>query len=178
VNRSDHFPLEVFRSYFEQEDEDVMNSLISTAFWCICRSHGVNHAKSNAAKGAAKQEVGKTSPQLLESSSASGAEIIEDSAATFKPDLVTQFQGDPKEYMSTFAADISRILSAIPLLNSNVVIGLPVEGHLSPEQAHAVVTAAVKLDASARNSLPLTCCAWQGNPITQLQPFRFQWNFF
>lgn len=66
--------------------------------------------------------------------------------------------------MRDFEEDVKDVLGAMPLLDANVVTGMPVDA-LSPVEAHEIVSTAVKLDASARNAMPSSCCIWLGTKI-------------
>lgn len=147
VNKSKNIPMELLRCYVEREEEDVMNSLITAVFWCICRAYLISPRASCNATAIDNKTL---------------AEEIRQASHRICKDVCTRFQGNPQEYMLQFSQDVGSVLNTIPLLNSSVVSGMPTD-YLSPEVAHGIVSAATKLDPSARNGLlPLTSCVWHG----------------
>ena len=67
-----------------------------------------------------------------------------------------------------FEKDVTAYLESMPAIDTNVVLGyLPLP--LTPSSAYELVGDAMKLDSSARNPIPSTCCIWMVSsrcPIT------------
>lgn len=76
----------------------------------------------------------------------------------------TEFKGNDSEYMEAFSRDVASYLETMPSLDTNIVLGsLPMA--LSSAAAHEILADAMKLDASARNHTPPTCCIWLGATV-------------
>ena len=63
--------------------------------------------------------------------------------------------------MHEFAHDVNAYLTAAPSLDTNVTLGL-LPAELNPQAAHEILSDAMKLDPSARNSIPPSACIWMG----------------
>lgn len=69
--------------------------------------------------------------------------------------------------MKRFEKDVERYLESMPTIDANVILGyLPTA--LAPASAHELVSDAIKLDVSARNVMPTTCCIWLGQRMLHI----------
>lgn len=135
-------PLEVLRTYVHREDPDLTNTQISLIYWSLCR-------------------VNEESDDMTISNSLHDSYNTFQTGGVYRPVVETTFNGDPESYMERFSADVDRYLNSMPTIDTNVILGyLPAT--LVPASAHELVSDAMKLDASARNAMPATCCVWLG----------------
>lgn len=136
-------PIEMLRTYIQREDVDLSNRQISLIYWTLCRVNEESDDQTMA--GTSLHESFKTFQ----------------TGGAYRPVIETQFNGDPDAYMAQFRKDVDRYLDSMPTLDTNVILGyLP--GPLVPGSAHELVSDAMKLDVSARNAMPPTCCVWLG----------------
>ena len=85
--------MELLRCYVEREreEEDVMNSLITAVFWCICRAYLISPRASCNATAIDNKTL---------------AEEIRQASHRICKDVCTRFQGNPQEYMLQFSQDV------------------------------------------------------------------------
>jgi glucan-binding YG repeat protein len=168
VNKSGRLPLELLRSYIDRDDVDLMNSMVSACYWSICRGY-TSRESTVEAYGPATGVLASAKAQLdnfhVEDNAESSAE---DSVRPLTEQIATSFNGSAEYYMKAFSGDVTRILSTIPFLDCNVISGMPATP-ISADKAHGVVTHAIKLDASARNAVPMSCCVWQGTKVIPIK---------
>jgi hypothetical protein len=160
MNYSNVIPLEIFRSYLQRDDANLTNNQVSMVFWSLCRVNEEfedplslipdvqpqDNTHNNQSNGSATQQL-----------TVGGG---------YRPVVSTPFEGDPEEYMVRFGKDVDRYLDSMPTLDANVILGM-VPNALTPAAAHELVSDAMKLDPSARNPMPTTCCIWLGQRLVK-----------
>jgi hypothetical protein len=149
LNYAGIVPLEALRTYLQREDHDLTNTQVSLIYWSLCR---VNDGAED---------------DMTVNNSLHDSYQTFQTGGVYRPVVQTTFLGDPEPYMERFGADVDKYLNSMPTIDTNVILGyLPAT--LQPASAHELVSDAMKLDASARNPMPATCCVWLGARGVQL----------
>ena len=155
LNSCEVMSLEAFRTFLIREDIEITNTQITMIFWSLCRVD--EDSEDHAAKAATVRL-----PHADDASSVHEKESYNVSFQTggvYRPIVETVFSGDPEAYMHAFIHDVERYLHSMPSIDTNVILGyLPVA--LAPASAHELINDAMKLDISARNPMPSSCCVW------------------
>ena len=151
LNFAGQIPLEVLRTYIQREDPELTNTQISLIYWSLCR---VNEEQ--------KDDMTLHGGSVNQSLSAAPSEYNTfQTGGVYRPIVATEFHGDPIAYMHQFSQDVDKYLNSMPTIDTNVILGyLP--GVLAPTSAHELVSDAMKLDVSAKNVVPASCCVWTG----------------
>eukprot|EP01032_Pedospumella_encystans_P014699 gene14700-16862_t len=151
LNFAGQIPLEVLRTYIQREDPELTNTQISLIYWSLCR---VNEEL--------KDDMTLHGGSVNQSLSAAPSEYNTfQTGGVYRPIVATEFHGDPIAYMHQFSQDVDKYLNSMPTIDTNVILGyLP--GVLAPTSAHELVSDAMKLDVSAKNVVPASCCVWTG----------------
>lgn len=172
LNFSGNLPLEIVRTYLQRDDMSLTNTQISMIYWSLCRVNEDFDDIPTSLQPNHDQFHETTSQALVPGNT--NASVTTSLANTFqsgggyRPIVATQFSADPEEYMLRFGNDVDRYLHSMPTIDTNVVLGyLP--NPLSSAAAHQLVTDAMKLDPSARNPMPSSCCIWLGQRMIQLK---------
>jgi hypothetical protein len=183
-------PVEALRTFINKGEDNIINTQITAFFWSICRAEEDEPPDLSAAVVAAAPSHPSSSSSLA------GTGDEEQSLQTFqtggavRPEVRTTFQGDPVDYMkrsrrsfpttpllpnpnltlttfSRFEKDVAAYLESMPAIDTNVILGyLPLP--LIPSSAYELVGDAMKLDVSARNAIPSTCCIWMGQRMCKI----------
>jgi len=153
LNSCEVMSLEAFRTFLIREDIEITNAQITMIFWSLCRVD--EDSEGNAAKATIRQPADDGSSVHDKES----YNVSFQTGGVYRPIVETVFTGDPDAYMRDFIADVERYLHSMPSIDTNVILGyLPVA--LAPSSAHELISDAMKLDISARNPIPSSCCVW------------------
>ena len=161
MNFSGSMPLEALRTFVQREDSTLTNTQISMIYWALCRVDDETDSNVEASTTAGGGQ------QQQHSSVKDSYQTFQTGGGSYRPVVQTEFNADPEQYMQRFATDVSKYLDSMPTIDTNVILGyLP--GALVPASAHELVSDAMKLDVSARNAMPSTCCVWLGQRPLQI----------
>lgn len=167
VSGTKSIPLEVVRSFLRRDDPELSNAQISTVLWSLWRAS----ADSTFAPMA---EDGNEAADLDSSVAFEDHDTVTDISASKPLPLEPRpairslntalFDGDIDEYMQSFSKCVTDLIETMPTLDTNVIVGTP-PVVLTPAAAHEIATMSVKLDPSARNPMPSSCCIWTGSTV-------------
>jgi len=159
INNTGMVPVEAIRTYIDKGENNVVNSQISAFFWSICRADGEEPPEESSAIATVEEDGLPLEEQ--------GSMQTFQTGGAVRPEVRTVFKGDPVEYMKRFETDVATYLESMPAIDTNVILGyLPLP--LIASSAHELVGDAMKLDVSARNTIPTTSCIWMGQRMCRV----------
>lgn len=170
IAESDVIPIELLRTYILKENPNLTNTQVTTIFWCICNKKKRIEPKNlkdiiNDAESAALLKKSDNIDDENNKEEDNQLEIIAQSSLAKDPKSVnTPFEGDPELYMEKFTTDVGNFLESMPSLDTNSMIGMPVNA-FSKQACFEIISTAVKLDPSARNSMPQSSVIWLGSSV-------------
>jgi hypothetical protein len=176
IAESDVIPIELLRSYILKENPNITNTQVSTIFWCICNkkkkleSQTLQEKLSEEEKAATEDVEEKKSLEILTGNENNEEidnqlEVVTQTPLIKDPKSVnTPFEGDAELYMEKFTHDVGNFLESMPSLDTNSMVGMPVNA-FSEQACSEIITTAVKLDPSARNAMPQSSVIWLGSGV-------------
>eukprot|EP01038_Epipyxis_sp_PR26KG_P008891 gene8891-11991_t len=181
VNDTKVMPLEMLRSFMQREDPAVSNAQLTAMYWSLCRvnddpeellliqdtsdSKGDGITINNSQSSPHKENTMEESDDALHKASTVTKTT---GGGNVRPIVATEFHADPSEYLSRFEHDVDKYLESMPSIDVNAVLG-QLHSPLITASAHELVSDAMKLDVSARNPMPSTCCVWLAERQTPLE---------
>jgi hypothetical protein len=191
-------PMEVLRTYLVRDDPDLSHAQVTAAFWCICRSKLTTLATNTEAEAArmAVEAVGAGGGSVVgvgeagfkdgesgsfikqavlpSDSSVAGSQnpldhaLVNDFMSDGMSKLTPTWEGVTSDYVVDFGHHLNKFIRSVSSVDAATVLGV-IPDELSNSDAQTLVFDAMKLDTSARNQIPSSCCIWLGQKSVPIQ---------